>query len=184
MVCSDGRRMMRRLAIIAVAGGIVCVQAEFTSPNSTFPASTSRAAVQLTLLPVSASSDDVSSSLTTAENERSDPNIVTIGSTSFNNHSSTIPVPVPSPPLPPPDDASSLIDYKGIYDSATTNAGRRIFLIAMILWLFFLFTSVGIVAADFFAPNLSTIVSFTGMSESVVSRSYYHFVPNSSQMLN
>lgn len=38
----------------------------------------------------------------------------------------------------------------------------------MLLWLIFLFAFVGLTASDFFCPNLSTIASKLGMSESVV----------------
>lgn len=68
----------------------------------------------------------------------------------------------------PVEVASSLIDYRHLYDSASSS-GRPAIFVAMVLWLIFLFAFVGITAADFFCPNLSTIASRLGMSESVVS---------------
>lgn len=66
------------------------------------------------------------------------------------------------------EDGGSLIDWKGIWAGATSQ--QRPFLFAgMVLWLMFLFAFVGITASDFFCPNLSTIASRLGMSESVVS---------------
>lgn len=68
------------------------------------------------------------------------------------------------------DEGGALIDWKAIYEGATSQ--QRPFLFAgMILWLMFLFAFVGITASDFFCPNLSTIASRLGMSESVVSLS-------------
>lgn len=66
------------------------------------------------------------------------------------------------------DDGGALIDWKSLWEGAT--AQQRPFLFTgMILWLVFLFAFVGITASDFFCPNLSTIASRLGMSESVVS---------------
>lgn len=74
------------------------------------------------------------------------------------------------------DEGGALIDWKAIYEGATSQ--QRPFLFAgMILWLMFLFAFVGITASDFFCPNLSTIASRLGMSESVVSLSLLSRAP-------
>lgn len=68
---------------------------------------------------------------------------------------------------PPHEDAESLIDYMRLWENATPKAKPLIFA-AMVVWLIFLFAFVGITASDFFCPNLSTISTRLGMSESVV----------------
>lgn len=73
----------------------------------------------------------------------------------------------PGEPDPEREEAASLIDYMGYWERATPQTKGPIFA-AMILWLVFLFAFVGITASDFFCPNLSTIASRLGMSESVV----------------
>ena len=86
------------------------------------------------------------------------------------NYSSYIPFPssqlLESPPVHE-DQSVSLINYLRIYDEASSNL-KPLILGLMILWLMFLFLFVGITAADFFCPNLSTIATRLGMSESVV----------------
>lgn len=63
---------------------------------------------------------------------------------------------------------TSLIDYRKFYESSSRSARPFVFT-SLAIWLTFLFSFVGITAADFFCPNLSTIASRLGMSESVVS---------------
>jgi sodium/potassium/calcium exchanger 6 len=68
------------------------------------------------------------------------------------------------------DQGGALLHWQQYWQAATRQ--QKPFLFAgMILWLFFLFAFVGITASDFFCPNLSTIASRLGMSESVVSES-------------
>lgn len=71
-----------------------------------------------------------------------------------------------SPPVHE-EQSVSLINYLRIYDEASSNL-KPLILGLMTLWLMFLFLFVGITAADFFCPNLSTIATRLGMSESVV----------------
>ncbi|KAG2121442.1 hypothetical protein DEU56DRAFT_717609, partial [Suillus clintonianus] len=37
----------------------------------------------------------------------------------------------------------------------------------LVLWLLFLFSTLGISASDFFTPNLATIATFLGLDENV-----------------
>jgi sodium/potassium/calcium exchanger 6 len=71
-----------------------------------------------------------------------------------------------------PDDAvnssPSWIPYLELYQNVHSLAGRIAFLSGLTIWLLFLFSFIGIVASDFFCPNLSTISSKLGLSESVV----------------
>lgn len=64
------------------------------------------------------------------------------------------------------DEVPSYIDYTAIYEGLSPKAKPAGF-IALVLWMAWLFVSVGIVASDFFCPNLSTIASGLGLSESV-----------------
>lgn len=69
---------------------------------------------------------------------------------------------------PVDDSGEALINWQRIWANSTRE--QKPFLFAgMVLWLFFLFAFVGITASDFFCPNLSTIASRLGLSESVVS---------------
>lgn len=88
-------------------------------------------------------------------------------------------VPV-QPPQQPPNEAEggALLHWQRYWHDATREQKPLLFL-GMILWLFFLFAFVGITASDFFCPNLSTIASRLGMSESVVSSSHNHPEDNS-----
>lgn len=52
---------------------------------------------------------------------------------------------------------------------------RSLALAIIVTWMLFLFSWVGIVASDFFCPNLSTIASRLGLNESTVSRSQLSF---------
>lgn len=80
------------------------------------------------------------------------------------------PVPVPVPlPLPIPiehEQPPGSIPYLKLY-SALSNTLKPIGLLLLIFWALFLFAFVGIVASDFFCPNLSTISSSLGLPESV-----------------
>jgi sodium/potassium/calcium exchanger 6 len=49
-----------------------------------------------------------------------------------------------------------------------TQKQKPFLFVGLIVWLVFLFAFVGITASDFFCPNLSTIATRLGMSESVV----------------
>jgi sodium/potassium/calcium exchanger 6 len=63
----------------------------------------------------------------------------------------------------------SYIPYYELYSSIKGAHGRALAFVALVLWLVFLFASVGIVASDFFCPNLGTLSGRMGMSEGVVS---------------
>lgn len=63
--------------------------------------------------------------------------------------------------------SESFIPYLELYEHITTRGGRVGAFIGMLAWMAFLFAFVGIVASDFFCPNLSTIASTLGLSESV-----------------
>ncbi|KAI5481546.1 hypothetical protein MNV49_002772 [Pseudohyphozyma bogoriensis] len=78
----------------------------------------------------------------------------------------------PSPP--PHEEAASLIDYLGAWDNATQQQRPALFA-AFVLWLVFLFAFVGITASDFFCPNLSTIATRLGLSESVAGVTFLAF---------
>ncbi|KAL8286445.1 hypothetical protein RQP46_004462 [Phenoliferia psychrophenolica] len=75
---------------------------------------------------------------------------------------------------PAESDATSLIDYMGHWGAATPQTKPFVFA-AMVLWLVFLFAFVGITASDFFCPNLSTIASRLGLSESVAGVTFLAF---------
>ncbi|PLW31121.1 hypothetical protein PCANC_21480 [Puccinia coronata f. sp. avenae] len=62
---------------------------------------------------------------------------------------------------------SSLIDYSRIYYSQPTRNRKALVILFLVLWLSFLFSFVGIVASDFFCPNLSTISFRLGLSENL-----------------
>lgn len=64
------------------------------------------------------------------------------------------------------EEAPSYIHYLNIYEGLSSKA-KPVGFIALVLWMAFLFVFVGIVASDFFCPNLSTIASGLGLSESV-----------------
>ena len=72
------------------------------------------------------------------------------------------------PSEPAEDDGGALLHWQHYWHS-TPREQKPLLFLGMILWLFFLFAFVGITASDFFCPNLSTIASRLGMSESVVS---------------
>ncbi|SCV74202.1 BQ2448_6634 [Microbotryum intermedium] len=70
------------------------------------------------------------------------------------------------PPLDEGADSDAFIDWRHIYEHATSRQKPFVFF-GMVLWLIFLFAFVGITASDFFCPNLSTIASRLGLNESV-----------------
>jgi hypothetical protein len=69
-----------------------------------------------------------------------------------------------------PNETPSYVPYLDLYSSIQGAHGRVLAFVALVLWLFFLFASVGIVASDFFCPNLGTLSGRMGMSEGVVSQ--------------
>lgn len=73
------------------------------------------------------------------------------------------------------DESPSEIPYLQLY-STLPNSLKPFGLFLLVFWLLFLFAFVGIVASDFFCPNLSTISSTLGLSESVagVSKSIFN----------
>ncbi|EGG03937.1 uncharacterized protein MELLADRAFT_89752 [Melampsora larici-populina 98AG31] len=86
------------------------------------------------------------------------------------SHQVPLPTPVPAPlPLPIPiehEQPPGSIPYLKLY-SALSNTLKPLGLFLLIFWSLFLFAFVGIVASDFFCPNLSTISSSLGLPESV-----------------
>ncbi|KAI9627817.1 hypothetical protein KEM48_012017 [Puccinia striiformis f. sp. tritici PST-130] len=61
----------------------------------------------------------------------------------------------------------SLIDYSRLYHNQQSQNKKAFVIIFLVLWLGFLFSFVGIVASDFFCPNLSTISFRLGLSENL-----------------
>lgn len=58
---------------------------------------------------------------------------------------------------------------------AGTSVLRLVHLICILLWMLFLFSWVGVVASDFFCPNLSTIASRLGLNESTAGVTFLAF---------
>ncbi|KIK17638.1 hypothetical protein PISMIDRAFT_215233 [Pisolithus microcarpus 441] len=52
---------------------------------------------------------------------------------------------------------------------------RPLIFTALLLWLFFLFSTLGISASDFFTPNLATIAQFLGLDENVAGVTFLAF---------
>ncbi|KAI5982685.1 Sodium/calcium exchanger protein-domain-containing protein [Pisolithus marmoratus] len=52
---------------------------------------------------------------------------------------------------------------------------RPLVFTALLLWLFFLFSTLGISASDFFTPNLATIAQFLGLDENVAGVTFLAF---------
>ena len=65
-------------------------------------------------------------------------------------------------------DSPSYLPYLSWYMNLHTTPARIFACVGLITWLGFLFAFVGIVASDFFCPNLSTLSAKLGLSESVV----------------
>ncbi|KAK4050095.1 hypothetical protein OIV83_003666 [Microbotryomycetes sp. JL201] len=73
-----------------------------------------------------------------------------------------------------PSDSDSLINWRQIWHDADSKHRPALFVL-MVVWLVFLFAFVGITASDFFCPNLSTIASRLGLSESVAGVTFLAF---------
>jgi sodium/potassium/calcium exchanger 6 len=52
---------------------------------------------------------------------------------------------------------------------------RPLIFAALLLWLFFIFSTLGISASDFFTPNLATIATFLGLDENVAGITFLAF---------
>ena len=64
--------------------------------------------------------------------------------------------------------------YAQWYENAP-QASRPFIVIALLTWLGFLFSFIGISASDFFCPNLSSIASFLGLNESTAGVTFLAF---------
>ncbi|KAM0788213.1 hypothetical protein ACM66B_001370 [Microbotryomycetes sp. NB124-2] len=73
-----------------------------------------------------------------------------------------------------PADSDSIINWRKIWHEADPKHKPGLFIV-MVIWLVFLFAFVGITASDFFCPNLSTIASRLGLSESVAGVTFLAF---------
>jgi sodium/potassium/calcium exchanger 6 len=73
-----------------------------------------------------------------------------------------------------PDEEAGLFSYLTLYYCDLRKAQSFAFVILSI-WLALLFTSIGIAASDFFCPNLSTIASILGMSQSMAGVTFLAF---------
>lgn len=73
-----------------------------------------------------------------------------------------------------PDEEAGLFSYLTLYYCNLEKAQPLAFIILSI-WLALLFTSIGIAASDFFCPNLSTIASILGMSQSMAGVTFLAF---------
>ncbi|KAE8208538.1 hypothetical protein CF327_g7075 [Tilletia walkeri] len=67
------------------------------------------------------------------------------------------------------------INYLASYYCASTPPTRAAILTSIAAWLLFLFSAVGLVASDFFSPNLSTLASRLHLSESTAGVSLLAF---------
>ena len=69
----------------------------------------------------------------------------------------------------PPDtpESPAWLPYLDIYQRLETEGERIAMFGAVIIWLAFLFAFVGLVASDYFCPNLSTLAARLGLSEGV-----------------
>ncbi|KAF8905055.1 Sodium/calcium exchanger protein-domain-containing protein [Gymnopilus junonius] len=74
----------------------------------------------------------------------------------------------------PPPDTILNIDYLRLYYCAET-ALRPLVFVGLILWLIFLFSTLGISASDFFTPNLATIAQLLGLDENVAGVTFLAF---------
>ncbi|KAK4058313.1 hypothetical protein OIO90_000470 [Microbotryomycetes sp. JL221] len=70
--------------------------------------------------------------------------------------------------------SDSIINWRKIWHDASPKH-RPFWFALMVIWLVFLFAFVGITASDFFCPNLSTIASRLGLSESVAGVTFLAF---------
>ena len=65
-----------------------------------------------------------------------------------------------------PDEQAGILDYLSLY-YCTLHHYRSLAFFILAVWIGFLFLSIGLVASDFFVPNLSTIASSLHMSASL-----------------
>ncbi|RYP92775.1 hypothetical protein DL770_001164 [Monosporascus sp. CRB-9-2] len=72
------------------------------------------------------------------------------------------------------DDEAGLLEYLTLYYCSLGKAQPVAFVI-LVLWLGFLFTTIGIAASDFFSVNLSTIATILGLSESLAGVTFLAF---------
>jgi len=66
------------------------------------------------------------------------------------------------------------IPYLSHYFCASATLRPLIFA-ALLIWLFFIFSTLGISASDFFTPNLATIATFLGLDENVAGVTFLAF---------
>lgn len=74
----------------------------------------------------------------------------------------------------PKSDTFLTIQYLQGYFCAD-QATRPIIFTALVVWLLFLFSTLGISASDFFCPNLATIAAFLGLDENVTGVTFLAF---------
>ncbi|KAL4064529.1 Sodium/calcium exchanger protein-domain-containing protein [Scleroderma yunnanense] len=74
----------------------------------------------------------------------------------------------------PISDTVLSIPYLQIYFCSIPSIRPFVFT-ALVLWLFFLFSTLGISASDFFTPNLATIANFLGLDENVAGVTFLAF---------
>lgn len=67
------------------------------------------------------------------------------------------------------------IDYLMGYYCPRSSIGAYIFLVGTIIWLICLFMTIGIAASDFVCPNLNTMASSMGLSESLIGVTFLAF---------
>ncbi|QRV75052.1 Sodium/calcium exchanger protein [Ceratobasidium sp. AG-Ba] len=73
-----------------------------------------------------------------------------------------------------PSETFLSISYLESYFCSST-AGRPFTFAGLVLWLFFLFSFIGICASDFFCPNLATIADTLGLNENVAGVTFLAF---------
>ena len=74
----------------------------------------------------------------------------------------------------PVSDTVLAIPYLQIYFCSDSSIRPFVFS-ALLLWLFFLFSTLGISASDLFTPNLATIAQFLGLDENVAGVTFLVF---------
>ncbi|KAG5362850.1 putative cation exchanger C3A12.06c [Yarrowia sp. B02] len=72
------------------------------------------------------------------------------------------------------EDETTFIDYMQVY-YCSPYSQRPFLLVLLLLWLLTLFMTLGIAASDFLCPNLGTISSLLGMSESLAGVTFLAF---------
>lgn len=73
-----------------------------------------------------------------------------------------------------PDEEAGLFSYLSLYYCSLDKA-QPVAFILLSLWLALLFSTIGIAASEFFCPNLSTIATILGMSESMAGVTFLAF---------